>query len=202
MVRVDLLAAEAGLHETCVCEVLIEFADAERGVRISLVRLSPSVHGDGDHDFVSTLMNNRTRKVVAAYVGDGVNRWNAVHRLDAAHLFRLAFEKATPGTRFHGVVEEGIAFRNIAEVIGQRLNLRKTFSLREGKQITFGAEAFNLLNHPNFAVPSNTQSPLTQGGNGDAVFKDGAGDFANNPGRIFTTIGTARQIQLAARFVF
>ena len=82
------------------------------------------------------------------------------------------------------------------------LALRKTFSLKEGKKITFGAEAYNLLNHPNFAVPSNTQSPLTQGGNGDAVFKDGAGDFANNPGRIFTTVGTARQIQLAARFVF
>jgi len=65
-----------------------------------------------------------------------------------------------------------------------------------------GAEAYNLLNHPNFAVPSNTQSPLTLGGNGDAVFKDAAGNFANNAGRIFSTVGTGRQVQLMARFSF
>jgi len=82
------------------------------------------------------------------------------------------------------------------------LALRKSFQLGEGKKITFGAEAFNLLNHPNFVVPSNTQNPLTQGGNGDAVFKDAAGDFADNAGRMFSTVGSARQIQLAARFVF
>lgn len=123
------------------------------------------------------------------------------------HLFRLALEKATPGTRFHGFAEEGIAFRDIAEVIGHRLRqldtaLRKSFQLGEGKKVTFGAEAFNLLNHPNFAVPSNTQSPLTQGGNGDAVFNDAAGDLADNAGRMFSTVGSARQIQLAARLVF
>jgi Carboxypeptidase regulatory-like domain/TonB dependent receptor/TonB-dependent Receptor Plug Domain len=82
------------------------------------------------------------------------------------------------------------------------LALRKRFQLTESKQITISAEAFNLLNRPNFAVPSNTQSPLTQGGNGDAVFKDGAGDFANNTGRIFSTVSAARQVELAARFVF
>ena len=82
------------------------------------------------------------------------------------------------------------------------LALQKTFQLTEGKKITFGAEAYNLFNHPNFAVPSNTQSPLTLGGNGDAIFQDAAGNFANNVGRIFTTVGTARQIQLDARFTF
>ena len=82
------------------------------------------------------------------------------------------------------------------------LALQKRFKLREGMEITLGAEAYNLLNHPNFAVPSNTQSPLTLGGNGDAVFKDAAGDLADNVGRIFSTVGTGRQVQLDARFTF
>jgi len=82
------------------------------------------------------------------------------------------------------------------------LALQKTFKLNEGTKITFGGEAYNLLNHPNFAVPSNTQSPLTLGGNGDAVFKNATGNFANSVGRIFSTVGTARQIQLDARFTF
>jgi len=80
--------------------------------------------------------------------------------------------------------------------------LQKAFKLTEGTKITFGAEAYNLLNHPNFAVPSNTQSPLTLGGNGDAVFKDASGNLADNVGRIFSTVGTGRQIQLDARFTF
>jgi hypothetical protein len=82
------------------------------------------------------------------------------------------------------------------------LALEKSFQLREGTKIVLGAEAYNLLNHPNFAVPSNTQSPLTLGGNGDAVFKDAMGNFANNVGRIFSTVGTGRQVQLTARFSF
>jgi hypothetical protein len=80
--------------------------------------------------------------------------------------------------------------------------LQKEFQLREGTKISLGAEAYNLFNHPNFAVPSNTQSPLTLGGNGDAVFANAAGSFADNVGRIFTTVGTGRQIQLDARFTF
>ena len=82
------------------------------------------------------------------------------------------------------------------------LALQKGFQLTEGRKITFGAEAYNLLNHPNFGVPSNTQSPLSLGGNGDAIFKDAEGNFADNVGRIFTTVGSARQIQLDARFTF
>ena len=82
------------------------------------------------------------------------------------------------------------------------LALRKSFQLSAGKQIMFGVEAFNLLNHPNFAVPSNTQSFATQGGNGDAVFKDPTGNFADNVARIVSTVGSARQIEAAMRFVF
>jgi hypothetical protein len=99
----------------------------------------------------------------------------------------------------------GTAGRNILRGPGFTqfdLAVQKSFQLREGMKIMLGTEAFNLLNHPNFAVPSNTQSPLTLGGNGDAVLKDAAGHFADNSGRIFTAIGTGRQIQLDARFIF
>jgi hypothetical protein len=81
-------------------------------------------------------------------------------------------------------------------------SLHKDFAITERRKITIGVEAYNLFNHPNFGVPSNTQSPLSLGGNGDAVFKDAAGNFAANAGQILTTAGTPRQIQLAGRFTF
>jgi nucleoside-diphosphate-sugar epimerase len=97
---------------------------AARGVRVLVVRLPPSVHGDGDHGFVPILINTAREKGVSAYVGEGLNRWPALHRLDAGQLYRLALEKAFPSeTRFHGVAEEGIEFRKIAQAIGRRLNL-------------------------------------------------------------------------------
>ena len=98
-------------------------AFSNQGVRVSTVRLSPSVHGDGDHGFVPILINTAREKGVSAYVGQGLNRWTAVHRLDAAVLYRLVLEDKTAGARYHGVAEEGIEFRDIAEAIGKGLNL-------------------------------------------------------------------------------
>ncbi|MFD4601642.1 SDR family oxidoreductase [Streptomyces sp. NPDC058464] len=95
---------------------------ADRGVRVSAIRL-PQVHGAGDHAFVPHLIGIAREKGVAAYVGDGTNRWAAVHRLDAAGLYRRAVETAPAGAVLHAVADEGVALRDITEVIGRRLDL-------------------------------------------------------------------------------
>ena len=103
-----------------------------------MIRLSPSVHGDGDHGFVPILINLAREKGVSAYIGEGLNRWTGVHRLDAAALYRLVLEKGSTGARYHGVAEEGISFRDIATVIGKKLNLPVVSKTREEAAGHFG----------------------------------------------------------------
>ena len=120
------LATEADVPGPSIPRIASEEAAASvaaQGGRVSVVRLPPTVHGDGDHAFIPILIDLTPKKGVSAYIGDRLNRWPAVHRLDAARLFRLALEKRVAPATYHGVAEEGVPFREIAEVIGCRLNV-------------------------------------------------------------------------------
>jgi len=112
---------------------------AERGVRTSIASLAPSVHGPADHHgFIPSLIGAAQEKGVSAYIGDGANRWPAVHELDAARLYRLAVEAAPAGSTLLGVGDKGLPFREIAEVIGRQLDLPVVSITRDEAATHFG----------------------------------------------------------------
>ncbi|MFB9831771.1 SDR family oxidoreductase [Actinoallomurus acaciae] len=129
---------------------------ASRGVRSSVLRLPPTVHGEGDHGFVAALIGFARTNGASGYIGDGANRWPAVHRADAASLFRLALEKAPPASVLHPVGDEGVPTRAIAEVIGRHLDLPVAAVAPEDAAERFGWLA------PMFAADSPASSALTR----------------------------------------
>jgi nucleoside-diphosphate-sugar epimerase len=136
-------------------EAVLAFAD--RSVRGAVVRLPRSVHGEGDlHGFVALLIDVARKHGVSAYPGDGANKWPAVHRLDAALLYRLALEHAPAGTRLHAVGDEGIPVREIAERIGAHLNLPVT-----SVPVAQALEHFGWLG-PIFAMDTAASGATTQ----------------------------------------
>jgi nucleoside-diphosphate-sugar epimerase len=117
--RDDVPAGPSARHATALATVAL----ASRGVRSSVVRLSPTCHGEGDTGFMAHIVALAEATGVSGYVGDGSIRWPAVHRLDAARLFRLAVEDAPAGSTLHGVAEEGVTGLEIATAIGTHLGL-------------------------------------------------------------------------------
>ena len=141
------------------------------GVRASMVRLAPSVHGEGDKGLVPQLIAAARKRKEAIYVGDGENRWGGVHRRDAAALFRLALEAGTAGARYHGVAEDGVPFRAIAETIARRLDVpARSTTLAEAKRRLGWFGPFIAVDNP--ASSSATQDGLGWRPSGPALLED------------------------------
>jgi nucleoside-diphosphate-sugar epimerase len=133
----DVPVPEASPNPRAKAEAMV-LAAAGRGVRASVVRLPPSVHGAGDYGFVPMLMRIARSKGVSAYIGEGRNRWPAVNRLDAARLVQRAVDKAPPGSVLHAVAEDGIATRDIAAALGSYLGVPVESVPAERAQSHFG----------------------------------------------------------------
>jgi nucleoside-diphosphate-sugar epimerase len=130
---------------------------AANSVRASVVRLPPTVHGDGDKGFMALIVGAARNKGVSAYIGDGTNRWPATHRLDVAHLFGLALDSAPAGSTLHAIADEGVSIRQIAEVIGRHLDVPVVSISTEEADEHFGVLAHFL------ALDSPASSALTRG---------------------------------------
>lgn len=151
----DMPDAGPGAHPRLV-NAQVALGLAAQGVRSSVVRLAPTVHGTGDPGFMAVLVAIARERGVSGYIGDGSNRWNAVHQLDAARLCRLALESAPAGSVLHGVAEEGVAIRDVATVIGRHLGLETAAIAPQDAEEHFGWLAFFL------AVDSPASSDLTR----------------------------------------
>lgn len=116
-------AALMGGAETRMANAQTTLSFVSRSIRSSVVRLPPTVHGDGDNGFMAFTIGIAREKGLSGYIGDGSNRWPATHRLDAARLFRLGLESAPAGSVLHAIAEDGVPIREVAEVIGRHLDL-------------------------------------------------------------------------------
>lgn len=146
------LAAARGASETLALSLV------SLGVRASVVRLPPTVHGDGDHGFIPQIIATAREKGVSAYVGDGLNRWPAVHLLDAARLFVLVWQNGRAGSTFHAVSEEGVTIKEIAEIIGKQLGVPVAAKTMEEAQSHFGFLAHMLAcNNPTSSAKTQEQ---------------------------------------------
>lgn len=147
--------AQRGATETVMQKL------ASQGVRTSIVRLPPIVHGENDRNgFVPMLIKTARKSSESTYIGDGMNRWGAVHKKDAAHLFRLVLEKGQAGAAYHAVAEQGIPFREIAQRIGEELKLPVV-----GKPPAEASKQFSFL-APFVTVDNPVSSALTREGTG------------------------------------
>lgn len=133
---------------------------ATQGVRTSAIRLSPTVHGDEDHGFIHKITQIARAKGESAYIGDGQNKWPAVHRYDAARLYRLALEKGEPGAKYHGVGEQGITMKEIAETIGQELGVPTVSKTFEEAQVHFDGFMAFVIGADNPTSSKKTQDQL------------------------------------------
>ncbi|WP_454857778.1 SDR family oxidoreductase [Rhizobium binxianense] len=133
-------------------------AFVDQGVRASIVRLAPTVHGPADYGFIPKLIAAARKNGVSTYIGNGANRWPAIHRLDAALLFRLALENAPPGSVLHGAGECAVTLESIAHLIGRKLGVPTTSVTLEEASVHIGSQALAGF----FATDIPTSSAHTQ----------------------------------------